>query len=243
MGPAVALAVQVQPVAADVVGLPGGCVGVLVADQGDVLVRRADRSEREYGDDGGEHPAPDTSDGPSHPEEHPACEREHDRRPHPAEPGHRVVPGRVLQERDAADAHRCGGNGRPALGTVRVVHGQHGDERPTEREGQQDRAGDDALAAAGEHDQGEGRGRSPGRRRWSRQRCVPPVRSVAAWSGRQVGTRWPVGWVSTLMSVSLSQSVVHCTRAWSRTGLLTPVRWPGSASWWLVEVEPGELAA
>jgi hypothetical protein len=33
--------------------------------------------------------------------------------------------------------------------------------------------------------------------------------------------------VRMVISVSLSQWVVHCTRAWTGARLLTPVRWPG----------------
>ena len=55
-----AVAVQVQPVAADVVGLAGGGVGALVAAQRDVLVGGADGGERQDGDDGSEQPAAGT---------------------------------------------------------------------------------------------------------------------------------------------------------------------------------------
>ena len=134
---------------------------------------------------------------------------EHDRRPHPAEPGHRAVPGRVLEERDAGDAHRRGGDGRPALGMVRPVRGQHSDERPTEREGQQDRAGDDALRARRRTRPGS----APSRRqsRGDRSGDDASHRSLRAVRSRTSGwVGWAVGRVSMLMAGSLSQSVVHC---------------------------------
>ena len=79
------------------------------------------------------------------------------------------------------------------------------------RAGEHDQAEDQGASPPGGDGAGNDAGHRPGPRRRGTRRCLA----------------WPVGWVSTLMSVSLSQWVVHCTRASSRTGLLTPVRWPG----------------
>src|SRR3954454_15753824 len=65
-GTLAAVAVQVQPVAADVVELPRCCVGVLVADQRDVLVGGADGAQCQDSDDRGQQPTCGTGGGTTH---------------------------------------------------------------------------------------------------------------------------------------------------------------------------------
>ena len=74
---------------------------------------------------------------------------------------------------------------------------------------------DQGGRCAGGQGAGDDAGHRPGR-------SVSPVRRRAAG--------WLVGWVWTVMTVSLSQSVVHCCRAWSANAFAHPGQMAGMPS-------------
>ena len=112
-GSAGALAVEVQPVVAHLVGLPGGRVGALDATGGDVLRGGADGRGSQDHQDRRQQPAATAGQGAAHPDEHPAAEGQHRRRPHPGERGE----GGVLRGED----QEAGTGGRIATAGT-VVH-------------------------------------------------------------------------------------------------------------------------
>jgi hypothetical protein len=82
--------------------------------------------------------------------DHPDDESEQQRRPDPAERGQRGGARRDRDERSAGEGHRCGRDRCPPLRAVGEARRQHGQERPTDGEPEQDRPGDHGLAAARE---------------------------------------------------------------------------------------------
>ena len=168
-GSAGAVAVEVQPVVAHRVGLPGGRVGALDATGGDVLHGGADGRGGQDDQDRRQQPAATTGQGAAHLDEHPAGQGQHRRRPHPVEGGE----GRVLrgedQEAGTGGGHRDRGDGGPPLGLGGHPGREDAHHRPAEPEGQERGSGDDALGGAGEDDQDEDQGTSPLRRSASRR--------------------------------------------------------------------------
>ena len=152
-GGTLAAAVQVQPVAANVVQLPRGGDGGLVAGARDVVVGGADRGQDQHRDHGGEHPARLPGHRAAHLDEHPPRERHHQRRPHPVQRGQSLVTGGEDHQGGPGGAHGDRRDDRPPLWLLGAVHGQRGHQRPTEPEPEQQGPGDGGLGAAGEHDE------------------------------------------------------------------------------------------
>ena len=133
-------AVQVEPVAADVDQLAGRRVGPGVEGLPDRLVAATHRGERQHGKNRGQQPpgAPAVQ-LPADPGEHPDHEHEQGRRPRPAE--HVLHRGGPAECSDPDDRHEHGRRGRPALRLVAEPDRQHGQQRPAQREPEQNHPG------------------------------------------------------------------------------------------------------
>ena len=145
-------AADVEPMSADVDESVAGDGCRCAAGAGlHGLVAAADGRERHHSEHGIEQPrtpaarglAPGLSGHPEH-------EAQQQRRPDPSE---RVERLRVRGEDDesgGAEAQHRGRYGRPAVRPVAEARGEHRQECPSDREAEQDRAGDRGLAAVGE---------------------------------------------------------------------------------------------
>ena len=228
VGAAVAAAVQVQTVVAHLVGLAGGGVGVVVAHQRDVLDGGADARGREHDQDRRHQPAAPAGQGTAHLHEHPDHERQHQRGPDPVDRSEGGIRGGDDQEAEAGCAHSDCGNAGPALGLAGHPCGQDGHHGPAEPESEEHRAGDDGLGGAGEDHQREEQSRhgsrGDGTSDHAGHRHPPALRGRVGVLASGVGSGlYPHG------GLALAVVVWHCSRAWTGTALLTPVRWPGCA--------------
>ena len=155
-GAALAAAVEVETVAADVEGGAGsGRVGVVVADHGDVLDGGGDGGESQYRDDRGQEPASAAGQLAPRPEPDVRRQRQHRRRPHPRDRRQHRVAGREDDESETRGAHRHGRDRRPALGPAREACGQRAQQGPAGSERDEHRPGDGGLGRAGEDDEGQ----------------------------------------------------------------------------------------
>ena len=145
------------------------------------------------------------------------------------------------QQREAGGAHGGRGDGCPALRPVRVAAGERRDERPAEPEADQHRAGDDALGAAGEHDQGEdqsGRGaggQGPGDDAGHRPGVGASVRRRRCWVAGGVDVDAHDGLALAEGGALLSSVVAN---GFAHPGQMAGIRTPV-----LGEFELGEFAA